>query len=189
MALVIIVTTDEVAGYEIVEVLGETMGAVAYNSYGWGSYYALDGSSAGAATKETLVLQCRAAAMNRLWIEAAERGANAVVGMRYDLSQLAEHLVEACAYGTAVILRPRAEGEPGATPQSARQAVQTQGAPGAPSQPPPAAPQPPPWMTANPPVPPQTGHQAPPPMPTAPPSPRPPAGPPGDWPLPPSHQQ
>ncbi|GAB3751897.1 YbjQ family protein [Microlunatus parietis] len=180
----IIVTTDEVAGYEIVEVLGETMGAVAYNNYGWGSYTASDGPAAGTATRETLVQQCRAAAMNRLWIEAAERGANAVVGMRYDLSQLAEQLVEACAYGTAVVLRPRAEGEPGATPQSARQARQTNGGPGAPSQPPPTSP---PWLGAGPPQPPPTGHQAPTSMP-APPAPRPAAEPPGDWPLPPHSQ-
>lgn len=173
----IIVTTDEVAGYEILEVLGETMGAMAYSSYGLG-YTSMSGGSDPAYS--AMVQGCRNEAMNRLWVEAAERGANAVVGMRYDLGQLSEYLFEACAYGTAVVLRPKADGEPGATPQSARHALQTNGQPGAPSQPPPTRRPRPGQPQQSAPLP---GHQ-PPPMPK--PSPAPPPPPPGDWPRPPS---
>ncbi|WP_152361103.1 YbjQ family protein [Microlunatus speluncae] len=183
----IIVTTDEVAGYQIVEVLGETMGAIAYSSYGLGA-----GGMYGSATPATIsdiVHGCRNEAMNRLWTEASSRGANAVVGMRYDLSQLAEYLLEACAYGTAVVLRPLGEGEAGATPQSIRQAIETNGQPASPSQPPPSDRRPPANLVQGT-LPPhqQAGHQAPrPPHPQAPlTQPGPQGQPPGTWQQPPS---
>lgn len=125
----IIVTTDEVAGYRIEEVLGETTGMLAQRAYdlrsGW----------SGDAHMTQLIHGCRNEAMNRLWIEAARRGANAIVGMRYDVSTLGQTLLEVCAYGTAVVIRPLAEGEPGATTQSIKQALETGGGPAAPDQP------------------------------------------------------
>ncbi len=163
----IIVTTDEVAGYQIVEVLGETMGAVAYSSYGLsgGGMY----GNAELATLSDVVHGCRSEAMNRLWTEASSRGANAVVGMRYDLSQLTEFVIEACAYGTSVVLRPLGEGEDGATPQSIRQAIEANGQPASPSQPPPSDRRPPAHLMQGMPPNQQAGHQAPrPPQPQAP---------------------
>ena len=182
----IIVTTDEVAGYQIVEVLGETMGAVAYSSMGLDNVaFAYNNQFSSLAD---LVHGCRREAMNELWTEAAARGANAVVGMRYDLNQLTEHVVEACAYGTAVVLRPLGEGEEGATPQSIRQAVETNGQPASPSQPPPADRRPPGnRIQGAPPPSQQAGHQAPrPPYPQGPmPQPGPRGQPPGTWQQPP----
>jgi uncharacterized protein YbjQ (UPF0145 family) len=39
---------------------------------------------------------------------AAERGANAVIGMRYDANDVAEGVTEVLAYGTAVLVEPAA---------------------------------------------------------------------------------
>ncbi len=50
--------------------------------------------------------------------EAEQRGANAIVAMRFDNSQLGTNWTEVCAYGTAVFAIPLPEGEPGATGQS-----------------------------------------------------------------------
>jgi uncharacterized protein YbjQ (UPF0145 family) len=37
---------------------------------------------------------------------AAEHGANAVVGMRYDANEVADGITEVLAYGTAVVIEP-----------------------------------------------------------------------------------
>ena len=39
---------------------------------------------------------------------AAEHGANAVVGMRYDANEVADGITEVLAYGTAVTVAPKA---------------------------------------------------------------------------------
>lgn len=41
-------------------------------------------------------------ALDRLSAECRGRGANAVVGLRLDTSQLADGMAQVCAYGTAV---------------------------------------------------------------------------------------
>jgi uncharacterized protein YbjQ (UPF0145 family) len=40
--------------------------------------------------------------MNRMIAEAVARGANAVIAMRFDTSEIAPGWTEICAYGTAV---------------------------------------------------------------------------------------
>ena len=45
-------------------------------------------------------------AMNRLEQHAREMGANAVLGFRFDSSELMQNTNEIVAYGTAVIIRP-----------------------------------------------------------------------------------
>jgi uncharacterized protein YbjQ (UPF0145 family) len=47
-------------------------------------------------------------AMARLEQQAKVMGANAVLGMRFDSSELMQNTNEIVAYGTAVVLRPRA---------------------------------------------------------------------------------
>jgi uncharacterized protein YbjQ (UPF0145 family) len=37
---------------------------------------------------------------------AAEHGANAVIGMRYDANEVADGITEVLAYGTAVVVEP-----------------------------------------------------------------------------------
>ena len=47
-------------------------------------------------------------AMARLELHARQMGANAVLGMRFDSSELMQNTNEIVAYGTAVVLRPGA---------------------------------------------------------------------------------
>ena len=95
----IIVTTDEVTGYRVEEVLGEVTGILAQSAIRFGGGWAALGG--GEVTEYTQLLHaCRNEAMNRLWMSANERGAgrhrrNAV---RY-ASTIAESLLEVCAYG------------------------------------------------------------------------------------------
>jgi hypothetical protein len=56
--------------------------------------------------------------MARMVAEAEQRGANAIMAMRFDTSEIGPNWTEVCAYGTAVFAIPLAEGEAGATGQS-----------------------------------------------------------------------
>ena len=61
--------------------------------------------------------------MSRMWEQATQRGANAIIGCRFDTGEIAAQFSEVCCYGTAVAVVPIAEGEPGATPQSIADAL------------------------------------------------------------------
>lgn len=50
--------------------------------------------------------QARADAHQLMLQHAAEHGANAVVGMRYDANEIAAGVTEVLAYGTAVVVEP-----------------------------------------------------------------------------------
>ena len=78
-----------------------------------------------------LVYESRQEVMHRMVQEAQRRGANAVVGMRFDTGEIAASFSEVCAYGTAVVVSPRPPAPPGAT------ALPPPEAPGGPSAPPP----------------------------------------------------
>ncbi len=56
--------------------------------------------------------------MARMVEEAEQRGANAIIAMRFDTSAIGQNWSEICAYGTAVFAIPLAPNEPGATGQS-----------------------------------------------------------------------
>ena len=58
--------------------------------------------------------------------EAQQKGANAIIAMRFDTSEMGQTWTEVCAYGTAAYVIPLAEGEPGATGQSAYLAANPQ---------------------------------------------------------------
>jgi uncharacterized protein YbjQ (UPF0145 family) len=94
------------------------------------SFRAMGGGEIHEFTK--IVYDSRNEVMNRMWADAEHRGANAIVGMRFDTGEIAQAFTEVCAYGTAVVVRPLADGEPGATLQSAQQAAQSGTWPAAP---------------------------------------------------------
>ncbi|MET3975491.1 YbjQ family protein [Cellulosimicrobium sp. TH-20] len=127
----IIVTTNDVPGYRIDAVLGEVMGMTVRSANLGANFVASFRSIGGGEVKEytQLVYESRQEVMHRMVQEAQRRGANAVVGMRFDTGEIAASFSEVCAYGTAVVVSPLAAGQPGATAQSAHQA---QGAPSAP---------------------------------------------------------
>jgi uncharacterized protein YbjQ (UPF0145 family) len=123
----IIVTTNEIPGYRIDAVLGEVMG-MTVRSANLGanfvaSFRAMGGGEIHEFTK--IVYESRNEVMNRMWADAQQRGANAIVGMRFDTGDIAQAFTEVCAYGTAVVVRPIPDGEDGATVQSAQQAAQS----------------------------------------------------------------
>jgi uncharacterized protein YbjQ (UPF0145 family) len=51
--------------------------------------------------------QSRNEAMSRLEAHCREMGANAILGFRFDSSELMQNTNEIMAYGTAVVLRPK----------------------------------------------------------------------------------
>jgi uncharacterized protein YbjQ (UPF0145 family) len=51
---------------------------------------------------ETMCEQTREQALELMTAHAAERGANAVVGVRYDATEVMQGVTEVIAYGTAV---------------------------------------------------------------------------------------
>jgi uncharacterized protein YbjQ (UPF0145 family) len=54
----------------------------------------------------TLCEQARADAYKLMVDHAAERGANAIIGMRYDANEVMGGVTEVLAYGTAVVVEP-----------------------------------------------------------------------------------
>ena len=120
----LIVTTNDIPGYRVDAVLGEVMG-MTVRSANIGanlvaSFRAIGGGEVNEYTK--LVYESRQQVMERMWQQALERGANAIVAMRFDTGDIAQAFTEVCAYGTAVVVSPVAEGEPGATAQSVHDA-------------------------------------------------------------------
>jgi uncharacterized protein YbjQ (UPF0145 family) len=59
----------------------------------------------------TLCEQTRADAFEIMIQHATEVGANAVIGARYDTTELSQGVTEVLAYGTAVIVEPLSPGE------------------------------------------------------------------------------
>ena len=105
----LVVTTDNLPGYNIREVLGEVIGVTArsHNPFAEGVRSLHGGSNpdvVGALTR------WREEAVERMAQEAFKRGANAVVGMRFDHREVTSSLVEICAYGTAAVANVRVNG-------------------------------------------------------------------------------
>jgi uncharacterized protein YbjQ (UPF0145 family) len=59
----------------------------------------------------TLCEQTRSDAFDIMIQHATELGANAIIGARYDTTELAQGVTEVIAYGTAVIVEPNNPGE------------------------------------------------------------------------------
>ena len=104
----LIATTNEIAGSEIVEVLGEVFGLTVRSrnigaQFGAGLKSILGGELKGM-TKA--LVESRTQVIERMVAEAEAKGANAIVGMRFDTSEMGTNWTEICAYGTAVRIRP-----------------------------------------------------------------------------------
>ena len=100
----IVVTTNDLPGWQIDEVLGEVWGLTvrsrnAFSQMGAGLKSMFGGELKGM-TKA--LYDSRNEVMNRMIEEAERRGANAVLGMRFDTSEMGDVWTEICAYGTAV---------------------------------------------------------------------------------------
>lgn len=117
----IVVTTNEIPGHRIDAVFGEVMGlTVRSRDIGaqfTASFRALGGGELPEMTKA--LYESRQEVMHRMVVEAENKGANAIVAMRFDTSEMGTNWTEVCAYGTAVFVIPLGRGETGATGQSA----------------------------------------------------------------------
>jgi uncharacterized protein YbjQ (UPF0145 family) len=105
---ILVVTTNDVPGYEVVKVYGEVFGVLVrsrnlVSNIGAG-LKSIIGGEIGGYTK--LLSDSRIEAIERMKKAAAEKGANAVLMMRFDTSDIGGSMNEVAAYGTAVTIRP-----------------------------------------------------------------------------------
>lgn len=116
----LIVTTNDIPGHRIDAVFGEVMGLTVRSRDIAAQVMAGFRSLAGGELPEMTraLYESRQQVMARMVAEAEQRGANAIMAMRFDTSEIGPNWTEVCAYGTAVFAIPLAEGEPGATGQS-----------------------------------------------------------------------
>ena len=100
----IVTTMNDIPGYEVDEVYGEVMGLTVRSRN--------IGSQIGAGLKSILggelkgmtkaLIDSREQVMERMVAEAELKGANAIIAMRFDTSEMGGQWTEICAYGTAV---------------------------------------------------------------------------------------
>src|SRR4051812_44527737 len=100
----IVTTMNDIPGYEIDEVYGEGMGLTVRSRN--------VGSQIGAQLKSIIggelkgmtkaLIDSREEVMQRMIGEAEAKGANAIIAMRFDTSEMGPNWTEICAYGTAV---------------------------------------------------------------------------------------
>ncbi len=105
----VVVTTNDLPGYEVVEVYGEVFGLIVrsrniFSNIG-ASFRTIFGGEVRGYT--TLLSDSREHALVRLREAAAAKGANAVLMMRFDSGDIGGIMNEVAAYGTAVKVRPK----------------------------------------------------------------------------------
>jgi uncharacterized protein YbjQ (UPF0145 family) len=104
----LVVTTETVAHYRIVETKGEVFGVVVRSRGLGGNIMAGLRSLVGGEIKEytALLEEARRHAIDRMVQNATAMGANAVVRMQFDSSEIGSTMSEIVAYGTAVVVQP-----------------------------------------------------------------------------------
>jgi uncharacterized protein YbjQ (UPF0145 family) len=100
----IVTTMNDIPGYDVDEVFGEVMG-LTVRSRNVGSQIgaglkSIFGGELKGMTKS--LMDSRKQVMERMTEEAEAKGANAIIAMRFDTSEMAGNWTEICAYGTAV---------------------------------------------------------------------------------------
>jgi uncharacterized protein YbjQ (UPF0145 family) len=103
----LITTANDLPGYEITETLGEVFG-LTVRSRNIGSqigagFKAIVGGELKGMTKA--LVDSRLQVIERMVEEAETKGADAIVAMRFDTSEMGGNWTEICAYGTAVRAR------------------------------------------------------------------------------------
>ena len=104
----LVTTALEIPGYRIVSSVGMVRGIVVRSRSVFGTFGAsLQTLIGGNITLFTsLCERTREDAYERMVQHARERGANAVVAMRYDANEVMAGVTEVLAYGTAVLVEP-----------------------------------------------------------------------------------
>jgi len=103
-----VTTTNDLSGYRVNRNLGLARGIVVRSRSILGNIGAgLQALVGGNITLYTeLCEKAREDAYELLLQHAAERGANAIIGMRYDANEVTDGVTEVLAYGTAVVVEP-----------------------------------------------------------------------------------
>ena len=102
----IVATTENVAGYRVKETKGQVFGVVVRSRGFTGNLMAgLRSIVGGEITEYTELLEeARRHAVDRMVQNAAAMGANGIIMMRFDSSEIGQVMSEIVAYGTAVVL-------------------------------------------------------------------------------------
>jgi len=108
VSLHMVSTTNDLPGYRVVRPMGIVRGLTVRSRSVVGNFgAALQTLVGGNITLYTeLCEKARGEAFELMLRHAAERGANAVIGMRFDANDVAEGVTEVLAYGTAVVVEP-----------------------------------------------------------------------------------
>ncbi len=106
----IVVTTENIPGYRVTQVLGQVFGlTVRTRGVGGNLAAGLRGLVGGEVKSYTKLLEdARRQAIDRLVETARAAGANAVVMMRFDSAEIGQTMSEIVAYGSAVVVEPAA---------------------------------------------------------------------------------
>ncbi|HUZ12967.1 MAG TPA: YbjQ family protein [Caulobacteraceae bacterium] len=103
-------TTNDVPGHRVVRHLGLVRGITVRSRSVLGNiaggFQSIFGGKLSAFV--SLAETARQEAYDHLCEHAAQAGANAVIGMRYDANEIMEGITEVLAYGTAVVVEPEA---------------------------------------------------------------------------------
>ena len=104
----IVVTSEQVAGYRVSETRGQAFGIVVRSRGIGGNIMAGLRSIVGGEIHEytQMLEEARRQAIDRLVRNATAMGANGVIMMRFDSSEIGQTMSEIVAYGTAVVLVP-----------------------------------------------------------------------------------
>jgi uncharacterized protein YbjQ (UPF0145 family) len=105
---VLIVTTPYVPGYRVTRGIGTTFGLIVRSrGLGRNIVAGLRSLAGGEITEYTQLLeQVRHEVLLRLSAHARSLGANAVLSVGFDTSEMSEVMTEVIAYGTAVVIEP-----------------------------------------------------------------------------------
>src|SRR5512135_949943 len=104
----LIATAPFVAGWKVVETKGHVFGLVVRSRGLGGNIMAgLRSLGGGEITEYTQLLEeARRHAIDRMVQNATTMGANAIVRMQFDSSEIGQTMSEIVAYGTAVVIEP-----------------------------------------------------------------------------------
>ncbi len=104
----LVTTTENVPGFRRTKTLGQVFGVIVRSRGLGGNIVAGLRTIVGGEIHEytSLLEESRKQAIDRLVKNATAMGANAVVMMRFDGSEIGQTMSEIVAYGTAVVLEP-----------------------------------------------------------------------------------
>lgn len=105
----IIATTENIAGHRVVTTLGQVFGVVVRSRGIGGNIVAGLRSIVGGEIHEytQMLEEARRHATDRMVANATAMGANAILVMRFDSSEIGETMSEIVAYGTAAVVEPQ----------------------------------------------------------------------------------